>query len=62
YNHYDGVNDYEFMLKMFNKRDKSSITIKQNKKIKAVLLNSVKPFLLETLAEKIMVRQEKKLS
>lgn len=54
YNHYDGVNDYEFMLKMFNKRDKSSITIKQDKKIKAVLLNSVKPFLLETLAEKII--------
>lgn len=23
YNHYDGANDYEFMLKMFNKRDKS---------------------------------------
>lgn len=54
YNNYDGANDYEFMLKMFNKRDKSSITMKQDKKIKAVLLNSVKPFLLETLSEKVI--------
>lgn len=53
YNHYDGEGDYEFMLKMFNKRDKSSITIKQDKKIKAVLLNSIKPFLIKTLSEKI---------
>lgn len=54
YNQYDGANDYEFMLKMFNKRDKSSITEKQERKIKAVLLNCIKPFLLETLAGKIL--------
>lgn len=53
YNHNDGEADYEFMLKMFNKRDKSSITINQEKKIKAVLLNSVKPFLKNSLSEKI---------
>lgn len=53
YNHYDGEGDYEFMLKMFNKRDKDSISYNQDKKIKAILLNSVKPFLSERLAEKI---------
>lgn len=53
YNHYDGEDDYEFMLKMFNKRDKDSISVNQDKKIKAILLSSVKPFLQERLAEKI---------
>lgn len=53
YNQYDGEEDYEFMLKMFNKRDKSTISVKQDKKIKAILLNSIKPFLQKTLAEKI---------
>lgn len=32
YNDYDGEDDYEFMLKMFNKRDKDSISLKQDKK------------------------------
>lgn len=31
YNNFDGEEDYEFMLKMFNKRDKSSITMRQEK-------------------------------
>ena len=53
YNDFDGKEDYEFMLKMFNKRDKSSITMRQDKKIKAVLLNSIKPFLQNKLAEKV---------
>ena len=53
YNQYDGEEDYEFMLKMFNKRDKSTISVKQDKKIKAILLNSIKPFLQKTLEEKI---------
>lgn len=53
YNGYDGTGDYEFMLKMFNKRDKESISLSQDKKIKAVLLNSIKPFLQELLAEKV---------
>ena len=53
YNHYDGEGDYEFMLKMFNKRDKDSISYNQDKKIKAILLKSVKPFLQERLAEKV---------
>lgn len=53
YNGFDGRKDYEFMLKMFNKRDKDSITFYQDKKIKAILLNSVKPFLQNKLAEKV---------
>lgn len=32
YNGYDGYDDYEFILKMFNKRDKPSITLGQQKK------------------------------
>ena len=53
YNNYKGTQDYEFMLKMFNKRDKSSINAKQQKKINAILINSVKPFLRKKLAKKI---------
>lgn len=49
YNHYDGSNDYEFMLKMYNKRDKSSITEAQNRKISAIIMNSIKPYLMKTL-------------
>lgn len=53
YNRYDGEEDYDFMLEMFNKRNKSAITVKQDKKIKAILLNSIKPFLQSALAEKV---------
>ena len=49
YNQYDGESDYKFMLKMFNKRDKNSISMNQDKKIKALLLNSIKPFLQSKL-------------
>lgn len=52
YNDYDGEEDYLFMLKMFNKRDKSSITYKQDRKIKAILLNEIRPFLQRKLANK----------
>ncbi len=54
YNNFDGQDDYEFMVKMFNKRDKDSITVKQDKKIKAILLNSIKPYLKEILDDRIM--------
>lgn len=53
YNQYDGKEDYEFMLKMFNKRNKDSISDRQDKKIKAILLNSVRPFLQNRLVKKI---------
>ena len=58
YTNYNGMEDYRFMLKMFNKRDKSSISPRQNKKIKAILLNSIKPFLLNTLYGKFRVSDD----
>lgn len=53
YNDYDGFYDYEFMLKMFNKRDKSSITPKQQRKIRALIVASIRPFLQGQLSRKI---------
>lgn len=53
YNGYDGYDDYEFILKMFNKRDKSSITLGQQKKIRAIIVASIRPYLRNQLARKI---------
>ena len=53
YNDYDGFYDYEFMLKMFNKRDKSSIAPKQQRKIRALIVASIRPFLQGQLSRKI---------
>lgn len=53
YNNFDGRKDYEFMVKMFNKKNKDSISLKQDRKIKAILLNSIKPFLQKKLLEKL---------
>lgn len=47
YNSYDGQYDYEFFIKMFNK--KSEPTYRQKKKIDAIILNSIKPYLIEIL-------------
>ena len=52
-NNFEGRKDYEFMVKMFNKKNKDSISLKQDKKIKAILLNSIKPFLQKKLLEKL---------
>ena len=54
YNHYNPKNDYDFLLKMFNKRTKNSISTLQQKKITAILLNSIKPFLEQKLRSQIM--------
>lgn len=53
HNNFDPVTDYGFMLKMYNKRNKNSITPKQQKKINAIIMNSVRPYLVEKLIEKI---------
>ena len=53
YNNYHGYNDYEFILKMYNKRNKDLITPAQDRKIKAILLGSIKPYLQKTLKNKI---------
>ncbi len=49
YNQRDGYNDYTFLLDMFNKRDKSSITYSQRRKINAIIGFSIKPYLQKTL-------------
>lgn len=49
YNQFDGRNDYQFMLDMFNKRVKSNITLAQRRKISAIIGYSIKPYLLRTL-------------
>ncbi|MGM0172622.1 hypothetical protein IGJ39_002775 [Enterococcus sp. AZ140] len=52
FNNCDGENDYNFMLKMFNQRKDPSN--KQQKKITAIILNSIKPFIEERLNNKII--------
>lgn len=49
YNHNDGKNDYQFMLEMFNKRDKLAITDNQRKKINAIIAWSIRPYLKQKL-------------
>ena len=52
YNDFYPEIDYEFMLKMFNKRDKYSITGAQQKKINAIIMNSIRPYLVEQLLDR----------
>lgn len=52
YNKYNGKSDYEFMLKMFNKRNKENITSSQNRKIRAIIVASIRPYLEKTLHNK----------
>ena len=47
--------NYEFFLKMFNKRN--DMSIKQDKKVKAILLNNIKPFVVEQLKNKINLKK-----
>lgn len=49
YNRYDGTNDYQFMLDMFNRRNKSEIIEPQHRKIRGLIAYSIKPFLRERL-------------
>lgn len=50
YNNFEPYDDYQFMLEMFNKRNRSD---RQEKKATAIILNSVKPFLQDMLKDKI---------
>ena len=52
FNRYDGNNDYQFMLDMFNKRNKSEITEQQHRKIRSLMAYSIKPFLRKRLKYK----------
>lgn len=53
YNRFDGYNDYQFMLDMFNKRDKSKITQAQHRKIRGIIAFSIRPFLEDKLTNRI---------
>ena len=52
WNDFDGENDYDFLLKMFNKRDKNKITDRQEKKIAALWKAAIVPFLNQKIKEK----------
>ena len=53
YNGYNGINDYEFLLKMFNMRNKENMTEGQRRKVSAIILNEIKPFLKQELENKM---------
>ena len=50
YNNYEPKKDYDFMKKMFFKRKEP--TEPEQKKIKAIMVNSIKPYLIEQVKEK----------
>lgn len=47
YNSYDPERDYQFLIDMFNKR--SPLSEKQDRKVKALIMGSVRPYLSEKL-------------
>ena len=53
YNKFNGENDYDFLVKMFNKNKRGKITEMQQKKINAIIINSIMPYLNQKLGEKI---------
>lgn len=53
YNGYDGYDDFCYFLDMFNKRNKDDITFRQQKKINAIIINAILPFLRNELSNKI---------
>lgn len=54
FNNWNGHADYEFLLKMFLKRDKDAITDKQQGKINALIMGQIFPYLKSTLKEKLL--------
>ena len=52
YNNYDAEEDYYFMLDMFNKRNKDQITPRQHRKIRAIIVASIRPYLKGKLNNK----------
>lgn len=57
YNNFDGEEDYLFFLRMFGKRKKEDITDKMHRKIRAIICNSIRPYLNSELAEKVTRRK-----
>ena len=54
YNGFDGYNDYEFLLKMFNKVNKADISDAQHRKTSAIIMKSILPYLRSELKIKKM--------
>ncbi len=52
YNGYNEYNDYKFLLDMFNKRNKSDITMRQRSKIRGLIAYSIRPYLMAHLKSK----------
>lgn len=57
HNFFEPDRDYKFLLKMFNKQDKDSISTKQRGKISAIIMSSIKPYLHSILKDKITYRK-----
>jgi len=57
FNNFDPYNDYQFMLDMFNKCQRR--TEKEDKRVSAIILNSIKPSLRQMLNKKIRRKNEK---
>ena len=49
FNDFDGYNDYEFLLKIFNKVNKADISEAQHRKTMAIIKNSILPYLRSKL-------------
>lgn len=47
YNQYQPERDYEFMVDMFNKRNKENLTRKQSFKIRMLIENKIRPYVLD---------------
>ncbi len=62
YNHNNGKLDYDFLLEMFNKRKKESITEKQKAKIRAIIVKSIIPFLKEKSRIKKLIEVEHEIT
>ena len=58
YNGFDGENDYDFMLEMFNKRDKDEISVACHKKINAIIKNSIIPFIYRKIKLKAGIKNK----
>lgn len=54
FNFFNGKNDCQFLIDMFNKRDKTNITPSQHRKIRGLIGYSIRPFLQEKLKNKII--------
>src|SRR5690606_23361619 len=52
YNNYDGYNDYDFLLKMFNRRNKELNSSREEGKIKALIM-VIREFLQTNFAHKV---------